>query len=145
MAYLYTPPYTDLQRMFLRQYMGYSQLFKSSNAIFENILDLIQSVPAYDDGATFNQTIVLMTQLQQIDQLRLNNIQLGLATSVSAQVQFDAARNDAFLKGVGRNYIKQLAIIFSMQPARDYYGRANTNLSGNVYPTSYDIDSNSGE
>jgi hypothetical protein len=139
MAYLYSPPYTDLQKQFLRSYMGYSQLFKSSNAIFENILSLIQSVPAYDDGATFNQTIVLMTQLQQIDQLRLNNASLGLANQTSDGVKYDAARNDLLLKQIGRTYIQQLSIIFSMKPARDYFARAATDLSGNVYPTDYDL------
>lgn len=131
------PIYTDLQRAQLRAYMGYSKLFTSSNTIFENVLDLIQS-PAFDDGSTFNNTITLLGQLQQIDQARLNNQNLGLATEVSAAVKFDAARNDAILKSIGRTYIKQLSIIFSMKPAQDYYGRATTDTSGNIYPVAYD-------
>ena len=143
-AYQYSPPYTDLQKLGLRSIMGYSQLFKSSNSIFENILSLIESVPAYDDGATFNQTIVLLTQIQSIDTLRLNNTNLALATEVEGKVKFDAARNDAVLKSIGRTYIKQLSIIFSMKPARDYYGRASTDLSGNIFPENYGYDTNGG-
>lgn len=132
MVYQYLPPYNDLQRMGLRSLMGFSQLFKSSNSIFENILDLIESVPAYDDGATFNQTIVLLTNCQQIDQQRLANSFLGLATEVTGEVMYDAARNDAILKSIGRSYIKQLSILFSMKPCNDYYGRASIDRSGNV-------------
>lgn len=139
MTYLYLPPYTDLQRMQLRSVMGYSQLFKSSNAIFEDILNSIQSVPAYDDGATFNQTIVLLTNILNIDQKRLLNAGLGLATAIPGVTEFDAARNDALLKSIGRSYIKQLSIIFSMKPAQDYYGRATPDTSGNIYPTEYDF------
>lgn len=133
------PPYTDQQRAYLRAFMGYTKLFTSSNTIFENILDLIESVPAFDDGATFNNTIILMNQILAIDVLRNNNQNLALGTQVSGKVTFDAARNDAVLKSIGRTYIKQLSIIFSMKPAQDYYGRATTDTSGNVYPTSYDF------
>lgn len=137
--YQYTPPYTDYQRMVFRQLMGYSQLFSSSNAIFEGILDTIESVPAYDDGATFNQTCVLMVQVMNIDQLRLNNFNLGFATKSSTKTEVDAVRNDAFLKASGRTLIKQLSQLISMKPARDYYRADAPDLSGNIYPASYQL------
>lgn len=136
----FTPPYTDQQRAQLRRYMGYSKLFKSSNAIFENILDLIQSVPAYDDGSTFNETIWLLNKLIGIDVLILNNTGLGLATEAYDAAKFDAVRNDRHLRSIGRSYIKQLSIIFSMKPAQDYFGRATPDTSGNIYPQAYDFD-----
>jgi hypothetical protein len=131
------PTYTTEQRQDLRQYMGYSLLFASSNAIFENVLNTIQASVNGPDA--FNQTITLLGLLQNIDQQRINNSNLGLATEVSAEVKFDAYRNDLFLKSLGRNYIKQLSIIFSMKPAADYFGRSQVDLSGNIYPTSYDL------
>lgn len=133
-------PFSDSERAYLRRVMGYSKLFTSSNAIFENILNEIQD-PNFDDGSTIADIRTIMAQLQSIDQQRLNNIPLGLATEITAEVRYDAARNDAFLKNVGRSYIKQLAIIFSMKPAQDYYGRARTSTSGNIYPQGYSFDS----
>jgi hypothetical protein len=133
-----TPPYTDAQRASLRAYMGYSKLFKSSNTIFENVLDLIQSVPAFDDGSTFNLTIALLGNLNSIDLQIYNNAFLGLSTQSSTATLIDAARNDALLRKIGRAYIKQLSIIFSMKPAQDYYSRAATDTSGNIYPVAYD-------
>jgi hypothetical protein len=139
MTYLYTPPYTDQQRAVMRAVMGYSKLFKSSNTIFESVLDLIQSVPAFDDGATFNNTMVLQTLILGIDTQIDTNSYLGLGTEVTAKIKYDSYRNDRILRSIGRNYIKKLSIIFSMKPAQDYYGRATTDLSGNVYPESYDL------
>lgn len=124
------PTYTDLQRAQLRQVMGYSKFFASSNSIFENALDEIQTT--VDDGSTFNNTIILLNQILGIDVQRLNNSTLGLATQVSGEVVFDSARNDAILKSIGRTYIKQLSIIFSMQPSQDYYGRASSTGDGNI-------------
>lgn len=121
-------------------YMGYSKLFTSSNAMFEDILNVIGS-PNFDDGSTFANVLAILAQLQNIDQLRINNVPLGLATEVPGEVKYDAARNDAMLKSIGRSFIKQLSIIFSMKPAQDYYGRARTSTSGNVYPSGYDYDS----
>jgi hypothetical protein len=131
------PPYTDAQLAFFRNVMGYTKLFASSNAIFE---DILINIPNLDDGSTYDLTITLMTNIQQIDQLILNNEILGLATSTSGQggVNFDAYRNDRMLRGVGRNYIKKLSIIFTMQPAQDYYGRPSYGTSGNVQPIPWD-------
>jgi hypothetical protein len=132
-----TPPYTDLQRARLRQFMGYTKLFASSNAVFEDVLNVIQS--SLDDGSTFNETIWLMNEIECIDQQIKNNSYLGLGTEIEAKIKFDAYRNDRFLRMLGRNYIKKLSIIFAMKPAQDYYGRATTDTSGNIYPTSYDF------
>lgn len=134
MPYLYTPPYTDADRAYLRRLMGYSKLFKSANAIFENVLDLIQSVPAFDDGATFNDTLVIANQCISVDQQILNNLNLGLATQAFEAASIDAVRNDRHLRHIGRGYIKQLSIIFSMKPAHDYYSRATIDLSGDIDP-----------
>jgi hypothetical protein len=120
--------------------MGYSKLFSGSNSIFENILDEIQD-PAFDGGVTQAETLDLVQMLLDIDTARLNNSNLGLGTMVVGQVQFDAVRNDAFLKSVGRSYIKRLSIIFSMKPAQDYYRAAAPSTSGNIYPQAYDYES----
>jgi len=136
----FTPPYTDQQRAQLRRYMGYSKMFKSSNTIFENVLDLIESVPAYDDGSTFNETIWLLNKLIGIDDLILSNTGLGLATEAYEAAKFDAYRNDRFMRSIGRAYIRQLSIIFSMKPAHDYFSRVSPDLSGNIMPPSYGYD-----
>ena len=135
-----TNTYTDLQKSQLRLVMGYSKLFSSSNSVFENVLNTIQQT-SYDDGSTFNNTITLLNNILAIDMQRANNSNLGLATSVGGKIQYDAYRNDAMLKSIGRNYIKQLSIIFSMEPAKDYYGRATVDLSGdtNVPGQSHDM------
>jgi hypothetical protein len=136
----FTPPYSDQQRAYLRKYMGYSKLFKSSNAIFENILDLIQSVPAYDDGSTFNETIWILNKLVGVEELILNNTGLGLATSAYQAADFDAVRNDRHLRHIGRAYIRQFSIIFSMKPAHDYFSSVAPDLSGNIMPPDYGYD-----
>jgi hypothetical protein len=124
------PIYTQPQRVSFREYMGLSLLFASGNAIFENVLNTIQSLQ--DDGATFNETLVLLGYLQNIDQLRLQNASLGFATISSTGTNVDAARNDAILKSVGRTYINRLSIIFSMKPTRDYYNAAPMDPGGDV-------------
>lgn len=120
--------------------MGYTKLFASSNAIFENILDVIERT--LDDGSTFNNTILLLNLILGIDKQRITNSRLGLATQVTGEVVYDAARNDVMLKSIGRTYIKQLSIIFTMQPAQDYYGRPSIG-DGNIGPpngpSSYDF------
>jgi hypothetical protein len=106
--------------------------------MFENILDLIQSVPAFDDGATFNETIVLMNNINNLEVLRLQNASLGFATESSTQTKVDAVRNNDFIMKIGRSYIKQLSVIFSMKPAQDFYRAAPPDTSGNIYPVAYD-------
>lgn len=134
----HAPPYTDADRAQLRAFMGYSKMFTSSNTLFENTLNLIESVPAYDDGSTFNQTLYLMNRILEIDNQIEHNSHLGLGSEVEGKVKFDAARNDRMLRCIGRNYIAKLAIIFSMAPAHDYFGKRATDLSGNLVPRSYD-------
>src|ERR1039457_1923052 len=104
--------YTDLQRVQLRGFMGMSKLFASSNAIFENVLNTIQS--DIDDGSTFNQTILILNQLLILDTRIFTNSALMLATEIPSEVVFDAIRNDAGLRKVGRALINQLSTIFSM-------------------------------
>ena len=113
-----------------------SKLFASSNAIFENVLNTIQG--AIDDGSTFNQTITLLNQLLGIDAQILSNSRLMLATDVPGEVKFDAIRNDAGLRRVGRALINQLSIIFSMDAARDYYSSVPIDHSGS--PKLYGIN-----
>jgi hypothetical protein len=134
------PPYvySDLQRQLLRELMGYSRLFTSSNSIFENILNVIENEATNGSSvAPFSQSLLYLDHCLDIDFKLEVNSNLGLATQ-SASVKFDAYRNDRMLRGIGRNYIKKLSIIFSMKPAQDYYGQATTDLSGNIYPTSYE-------
>lgn len=120
--------YTDQQRAQLRLYMGMSKLFASSNAIFENVLNTIQGT--IDDGSTFNLTLSILATLQQLDVQIINNSRLMLATEVMDEVKFDAIRNDAGLRKIGRAYVRQLATIFSMLPAQDYYAAADIDPTG---------------
>ena len=123
------PTYSDLQRVQFRTYMGMSKLFSSAVADFENTLNVIQSI-TFDDGSTFNQTLAVLNLLQGIDQSIVNNTNLGLATEVNGKVKFDAYRNDRMLRAIGRGYIRQLSILFSMKPVQDYYARAVPDTSG---------------
>ena len=121
--------YTDAQKVYFREIMGFTKLFSSAVSDFENTLNTIQSI-SFDDGSTFNETINLLTQIQNIDQQISNNAYLGLGSQVNGKVVFDAYRNDVMLRRIGRSLIGRLAIMFSMQPARDYYARAIISRSG---------------
>jgi hypothetical protein len=116
--------------------MGMSKLFASSNAIFENVLNTIQS--DIDDGSTFNQTILILNQLLILDTRIFTNSALMLATEIPSEVVFDAIRNDAGLRKVGRALINQLSTIFSMPPQRDYYSAVKISTDGS--PRLYGID-----
>jgi hypothetical protein len=121
--------YTDMQRVQFRMYMGVSKLFSSAVADFENTLNGIQSI-AFDDGSTFQQTLAILALLQNIDAQIVNNSQLGLGSEVEGTVKFDAYRNDVMLRRIGRGYIRQLSIVFSMKPVQDYYGKAIIDTAG---------------
>ena len=122
---------TDLQRAQLRLKMGMSKLFASSNAIFEGVLNTIEGT--IDDGSTFNLTIEILNNTLIIDNQILANSKLMLATEIPGEVKFDAIRNDAALRKIGRAYISQLSTIFSMKPAKDFYSPSDLDSSGDIH------------
>lgn len=116
--------FTDVQKDQIRTYMGMPRLFAQSNAVLENAMSAIENLSTLDGGATETAVKTALTNIASIEAQILANSTLMLATEVMDEVKFDAIRNDAGLRKVGRSYIHQLSIRLSMMPQEDYFAAA---------------------
>lgn len=116
--------FTDVQKDQIRTYMGMPRLFAQSNAVLENAIEAIQNLVSIDGGATETAMKTTLTKLAALESTLDANSTLMLATEVMDEVKFDAIRNDAGLRMVGRALIHQLSTRLSMMPQEDYFGPA---------------------
>ena len=124
-------PFSNAERDQLRTYFGYPKLFKSSNAVFENVLDAINGLYDSDGGATQAACRNVMTQIVALE-AQLQVLQsLMLASEVTERIKVDAIKNDMYIRTIsGPALINQLRIRFSMRPAIDYFARVQMSEAG---------------
>jgi hypothetical protein len=134
--------FTDDQRAQIRLYMGMPRVFAQVNSILENVMSAIDNLsgppPNGDNGATQARIVTVLAQIDAINTQIVQNAQLMLATEVMDEVKFDAIRNDAGLRRVGRALIQQLSIPLSMKPAVDFFSSAGLNPTPDINMHQFD-------
>ena len=126
------------ERARIRLYMGMPKLFSQSNSVLESAMNAIDGLTAQDGGATQARMVTALQQIDAINTQLIANSKLMLATEVSDEVKFDAIRNDAGLRKVGRYLIHQIAIPLSMNPAVDFFSAPALNATPDIVMHRYD-------
>lgn len=116
--------FTDTQKDQIRTYMCMPRLFSQSNSVLENAIAAIENLVSIDGGATETAMKAVLVKLAAVEVALDANSNLMLATEVMDEVRFDAIRNDAGIRMVGRGLIHQLTIRLSMMAQEDYFGPA---------------------
>lgn len=130
--------FTADQRAQIRLYMGMPKLFSQSNPVLESAMDALDGLVNQDGGATQARMITALQQLDAINTQLIANSKLMLATEVMDEVKFDAIRNDAGIRKMGRYLIQQIAIPLSMNPAVDFFGPPALNPTPDIVMHKYD-------
>jgi hypothetical protein len=121
--------FAESDRVQIRLYLGYPQIWLQADPRLENAITNIQAVsdggtrPNPSPSAAEVQAKALVTQLQNVD-AALTNLQTFVGTTEAngpGGAKIDAAREDARLRATGRMLVNRLAGIFDTVPGRDVF------------------------
>jgi len=109
--------FTLPQRVAIREYLGWSQLFKQIDPRLEGQMD---NLPITTPDAV-TTVVALLADLAAIDTALQNAAMTNLTLSKAEDVIFLGGEQLSELRRQGRMKIQQLSIIFELEPKRDYY------------------------
>lgn len=118
--------FTETDRVAIRGYLGYPQIWLQADPRLESAMTNIQSIsdggtrPNPSPSAAEVAAKALVTNLQAIDASLLNLSTFNGGTVVD-EVQADFAREDLRLRQMGRMFCSRLADIFDTQVAKDVF------------------------
>lgn len=109
--------FTLPQRVAIREYLGWSQLFKQIDPRLEGQMD---NLPITTPDAV-TTVLALLADLGAVDAAIQNAALNNLTLSKAEDVNFFGPEQLSELRRHGRMKIQQLSIIFELEPKRDYY------------------------
>jgi hypothetical protein len=118
--------FIETDRVQVRKYLGYPQIWLQADPRLEAAMSNIQSVsdggtrPNPSPSAAEVEAKAVLATLQALDASLLTLSQLSSATQVG-KIRVDAAREDLRLRGVGRMHCSRLADMFDTQVAKDVF------------------------
>lgn len=112
--------FTEDEKVLIRQYLGYSELFRDINPRLEGYISQLSSRSA--NGEARVRTI--LTALQAVDAQIDAMVTSGELTLKVAEDGVTFAGQDKLdtLRDAGRGYVKRLSVIMETEPRADYYG-----------------------
>jgi hypothetical protein len=110
--------FTGSEKQQIRQYLGYSELFKDIDPRLESQMNDIGNAA---DQSAATRVRAHLTDLADVD-TRLKNALDNLTLTKAEDVNFRGPEELEALRDHGRNVVQRMAIIFELEPKRDYYG-----------------------
>ena len=113
--------FAEADRVQIRRYLGYPQIWLQADPRLENAITNIQSLsdggtrPNPSPSAAETQAKAFVTSLLGVD-ASLATLATFMGATRADEASLDAAREQARLFAIGRDYIKQLAAMFDTQP-----------------------------
>lgn len=129
--------FTVAERVQIRMYIGFSNIFLQQDPRLENAITAVQSIadggvqPTTDAEAMVRAILVKLTSNDaSIDALADFS---GATAADKGDAEIDAAREQARLQSVGRMYIARLCRMFDTYPVADVYSASD--MLSRAYPT----------
>jgi hypothetical protein len=128
--------FSELQRSYFRDALGFSPIFRQSDPRLETAIDSLQSTSApggtRPDDTSAIEALSIVADIQTI-YCNMKNMWPQLAVMRVDKTHLDAARGIIMLRSEGRRLVTRLSALLSTNPRRDIFSASQPNLDGDAF------------